>query len=406
MRATRQLRWGGVLLLFMLGNGGAVQAAQTEPVGGQPYASMDRNKVDYRGPGRGKNSDFTNSEVRIGILLPLQGKGAADGKWLLKAAQIAIEEENKATPPAKGQRFVLAVEEESGPWGQASNAMIRLILQDEAVALITSSNGNVAHQAEQIANKIGIAVLTLASDPTTTQINIPWIFRVGASDTTQAEVMAERIYRSTKSTRVLLITETGHDGRVGGAEFLKAALSLHAETPQRMDLNADESPAGMVERELGLTKPDAVVLWTSPTLANRLVPLIRQALPSKTIYLSQKAADFYARTDSDASGPDGQMYTVGPQLGHGEFEGEYYRETGQAPGIAAQQIAEAVRTIAEAVRRAGPNRVRLRDRLVSAGTTEATDGVIGFDQAGNLRSKVTLVGVEIPQERRSAVAPD
>ena len=84
---------------------------------------------------------------------------------------------------------------ESEQWGQASNAIVQLITQDEAVAVITSADGRIAHQAEQIANKLGAPVLTLSSDPTTTRINIPWIFRVGTERRGAGRVIAEEIYR-------------------------------------------------------------------------------------------------------------------------------------------------------------------------------------------------------------------
>jgi len=70
-----------------------------------------------------------------------------------------------------------------------------LIAEERVAALITSSDGNIAHQAEQIANKIGIPIVTLASDATTTQINIPWIFRLGPSDEDQARAIASRFIK-------------------------------------------------------------------------------------------------------------------------------------------------------------------------------------------------------------------
>ena len=189
MGAGFQVRWNRpVRMLALVGLLICAAApslpAQTDEPSVRPYASMDRTKIGYRGAGREKSNDILNRDIRIGILLPISGVRAPEGKSLLQAAQAAIDEQNELKPLPDGKRFALAVADESGPWGQASSAMVLLILQDEAVALITSNNGSIAHQAEQIANKVGIAVLTLASDPTTTKINIPWIFRMAPSQTT------------------------------------------------------------------------------------------------------------------------------------------------------------------------------------------------------------------------------
>ncbi len=403
MRAGRQSRWSGVLLLFALGAGGPVLLAQTNPPDVQPYASMDTTKVDYRGAGRQKQSDFSGAAVHIGILLPLQGKRAPEGKLLLQAAQISIDEENRANPPAKGQQFVLAVEDESGPWGQASSAMIRLILQDEAVALITSTDGNIAHQAEQIANKVGIPVVTLSSDPTTTRINIPWIFRAGPSDAEQAKVLAERIYGENKIRSVMLITETGHDGRIGGEEFRKAVNSLNSVVPHIVEVSSEDSSSlTALSQELTSSKPDAMVLWTGSGFAKQLFPLIRHLAPSTPIYLCQKAAESFVLSNPNAKGQDGLMFVMGPEGGDGEFIAEYREKTGEAPGIAAQQVNKAIRTIASAVRRTGTNRARLRDRLAAATIDESTAKILAFDLAGNSRNKSILVSVEL---RESALLP-
>ncbi len=160
-----------------------------------PYASMNRDDVDYRGPDRAIAKNLPGDITTIGILLPFQGKQAAKGVLLRTAAQMALDDESSSAPANSGRHFVLAFRDESERWGQASSEMVKLIDQEQAVALITSTDGNIAHQAEQIANKIGIPIVTLSSDSTTTRINIPWIFRLGPSDADQAQLIAVDIYQ-------------------------------------------------------------------------------------------------------------------------------------------------------------------------------------------------------------------
>jgi hypothetical protein len=56
--------------------------------------------------------------------------------------------------------------------------------------LITSANGGIAHQAEQVSNRLGVPILTLASDATTTEVKMPWLYRLGPSDVDQARMFA------------------------------------------------------------------------------------------------------------------------------------------------------------------------------------------------------------------------
>ena len=85
----------------------------------------------------------------------------------------------------------------------------------QAIALLSPIDGNIAHQADQIANKIAIPIVILSSDATTTRINIPRIFRRGPGDADQAQLIATDIYRRRNLRKVLLIAEDDHDGRVG-----------------------------------------------------------------------------------------------------------------------------------------------------------------------------------------------
>ena len=406
MAVVHHLRCGTLFLVLFATVGGVELVAQTEIPAVQPYAGMVPGEVAYRGPGRAKNKDLRSDVVHIGLLLPMRGTRAPEGKLLLQAAQLAIDTENKNNPLPNGQRFELAVGDESGPWGQASSAMVGLIMEKEAVALITSTDGNIAHQAEQIANKVGIPVVTLSSDPTTTRINIPWIFRVGPSDVEQARIMAGQIYGASEGYRVLLVTESSHDGRIGGDEFMKAAASLRENPPERFKISPESPWQENLGKVASERKPDAVVIWTGSMLAKQLLEVVRQAIPATPIYLCQKAADFLPVNQSDAAGRKSLLFTVGTAAEGDDFAERYLEKTGIEPGIAARQTREAVRVIVEAVRRVGANRVRVRDRLVANATSEPMERVVSFDQAGNAQGKANVISVEGRAGKSAGATPN
>ena len=99
-------------------------------------------------------------------------------------------------------------------------------MQDKAVAIVTCADGVAAHLSEQIGNKIGVATLTLSADDTATEINMPWIFRMGPSDAQQAQVMARNIYRVHDYQRVLVVSGRDHDGHIASEEYMKEVHSL------------------------------------------------------------------------------------------------------------------------------------------------------------------------------------
>jgi len=364
-------------------------AGQTsEPAGPQapPHATLDHEGIDYHGPGRATSSDIIGKTATIGILLPLQGAAAGPGHTLLKAAQQAIADENRNGPLPDGQAFSLAIRNESGSWGQSSSEMMRLITEDQSLALIIGADGNLAHQAEQIANKLGISVVTLASDATTTEINIPWIFRVVPSDQQQAEVMAQAICDRDKNSKVLLITTTDHDGRGGKAAFLKAMQKLGGSAAVELDIDRELVDTGKVRDLLDAAKATVVVFWTDSLVFEELLDTVAGERSVQSVYASEKAAQtVLANPEANPASPIVRVAVAGVSR----------NQAGEA-----EQVYKAVRLIAAAIRAAGPNRARVRDALARSTMEPAADGRGPlFDGAGNLLAKPQLVPVH------SAVGP-
>ncbi len=342
----------------------------------QPYAKMDRNAVSYNGPGRDRGSDLHSNAITIGLLLPLEGPDGEAGKRLLAAAQRAVADENVAETFEDGKKLVVVAENSAATWGQASSSMVRLITQENSVALLAGPNGNIAHQAEQIANKIGIPIVTLASDTTTTQINIPWIFRMAPSDAEQAALLSATIYAK-RSGSVLLLAETDHDGREGKAAFLKAA-GAKGEHPATLDIDPSAFDAEKIEEFVSRSKAETVVIWSGPKLAAELVEIMRTYRPSAETYLCQKASVGWSATGV-ATAPIHGVALLAPPSG--------------APVSVDQQMYIAVRLIAAAVRIAGNNRARVRDALSEGKWVSGDRRGTWFDPAGNLQISSTVVSL-------------
>jgi branched-chain amino acid transport system substrate-binding protein len=352
-----------------------------------PYASMNRDEVAYRGPDRRSMKDLSGDVVTIGIILPLHGPRVAQGTALRAAAQMALDDELASTSGTPGRRLALAFRDESERWGQASSEMVELIDQQQAIALITGPDGNIAHQAEQIANKIGIPILTLSSDATTTRINIPWIFRFGPSDADQSKLIASDVYQRRNLRKVLLLAEDDHDGRVGSEEFMRAAKSLEAAAPERVDFNPASDLASLADT-LKSKPDDAIVLWSGPEAADRLLSVMRQATPSVAIYLCSKAAQLATPSSQQAWFTAVLVLPMTDRAS--EFAVRYRGQTGLEPTAAAREIYDAVHLLAAAIRTAGPNRARVRDYLASGVTYSGVSGAFSFDKAGNIEGEYVL----------------
>ena len=346
-------------------------------------------------------------EIKIGMIVPLQGPGQAEGNALVQAARIALEDE-AANPLPEGCRLALVPRDQTGPWGRASKRIVELVLEDRAVAVFTSTSGIMAHLAEQVGNRLGVPVLTLSSDAGTTQTNVPWIFRLGPDDTAQAGAFAREIYTERHFKRVLLVTEDDRDGRLGMEAFVKAARQCGGRAPDVIQITSARPEIPPVAAQLDAVSAQAVVLWASSDLGAKMVEEIHNAKPTVPIYLCQKATAVIAAPRSmDACLEDkavmephstalsGGVWMVVSRQAEGTdpkraFTRRYRERTGSPPSIAAMQAYDAVRVLAAALRQSGPNRARLRDRLAQMKNFPGESGVISFDCAGNNLAAVTL----------------
>jgi ABC-type branched-subunit amino acid transport system substrate-binding protein len=308
---------------------------------------------------------------------------------------MAVDDENAAALPG-ANRLLIVARDESGPWGQASTEIVHMVFDDQAVALITSAEGGSAHLAEQVGNKIGVPVLTLSTDNTTTEINLPWIFRMGPNDAAQARTFAREIYQSRKLQPVVLLTQDDRDGRLGGEEFAKAARELNAVGPTRIVVG----PENLTEETIGkeVATAQAVVIWSDTATANRLIARVRGLRPTVPIYLCRKAAAGDSSGESrllcPACGEKDAGQWIASAPGNRELRADFYQRYRQSfgaePGMDAAEAYDAVRLLAASLRQSGPNRVRLRDALAGVSAFAGASGAISFDRAGNDNTQLTL----------------
>jgi branched-chain amino acid transport system substrate-binding protein len=388
----RSLLRQSLVLLVILASAVAL-GAQTESTPPKPYAAINREAINYAGPDRDAAHDLPGPEIRIGLLVPLQGPRKAEGEALRQAALMALEDE-AAKPVLDGRRPVLVTRDETGLWGRASSEIVRLVFDDQAVALITSAEGSAAHLAEQVGNRVGVPVLTLSSDSTTTQINIPWLFRLVPSDAVQAQAFAENIYRQRSFQKVLLITERNHDGRVGREEFEKAARRLQAPPPDGLEVTLPLAKADSLREEIRTRGPQAIVLWTSAETAARLLEGVGRSESSAAIYICRKALEEPLTQAAERWKGPGIWFVSSragsPAASGKDFQTRFRARVGIAPSLAAAEVYDAVRLVAARLRQSGPNRARLRDSLARVTNFAGVSGNISFDGAGNNRAEVAL----------------
>jgi branched-chain amino acid transport system substrate-binding protein len=403
--SLRAVITGAVMTAFLSATAprAPAQSKSNQP---QPYASIAAKGVEYSGPGREPAYDLTGTTILIGLIVPLSGPRKADGEAILAAAKMAIADSEKGWSHA-GPELILKTGDESGPsWSGVTSALARLVLDEQAIAIITSSSGATAHLSEQIGNRIGVPVLTAASDKTTTQIDLPWIFRLGPTDALEIRTIAKDMYDLRNLKHVLLVTDNDHDGRRGLQEFEDAARTLGAPQPFSLILDPSRSEVDVFMDAIRAQNPEAIVFWTKAPTTSKLIEVARASGSKAPIYLSQEAAkssydvDELPGKDSASKDPSqGEVWTVVADSARSQVQVDFVRRyrqtTRQYPSAAAAEVYDAVRLVASAFRKAGPNRARVRDEIAKTRNRQGASGMISFDAEGNNAVQVRLARTPI-----------
>lgn len=140
-----------------------------------------------------KQKDATTPQkttIKIGVVLPLTGDGAAYGKKEKNGIELAIQETNQALRD-RNLEIIPVYEDSQGVPAPAVAAFTKLIDIDKVVALIGGAFSSSTLAMVPIADKKKIVVLSPSASSPKLSGSSKFFFRVWPSDTAEGAVMAE-----------------------------------------------------------------------------------------------------------------------------------------------------------------------------------------------------------------------
>lgn len=362
-----------------------------------PYANFQKaykkhflDPWPFRGVGREKAEPTGLKTVRIGILAPLEdSKDVPVGKQMLNGVVLALEEANQQGG-YKGIPFELMVHNDVGLWGAAANEVVTM--DDEGVwAILGSLNDIVTHVAIRVALKCEIPVINMADpDPTLTETNIPWIIRIISDDRQSSYALANQIYRIDNHKRVSLLRVNNRYGRVGTGEFKDAARRMGH--PIAVELRFEDGHTDFTDQLNAIKKnnSEAVVLWGDAKELGLIVNQMRKLGLNHPVYACDRVVSptFLEIAGENADGiqstcqfnpnADNPIYT--------KFKADYKKRFHMEPDVFAVHSYDAMNMTIDAIRKAGLNRVLIRDVLTDMYTFQnyyGASGEIIFDASWN-----------------------
>jgi ABC-type branched-subunit amino acid transport system substrate-binding protein len=337
--------------------------------------------------GREDKTFENDPEVRIGFIGCLSGPAASYSGEMLKGAEMAVEEIN-AGGGYHGKPVVLKIRDDEAHMGKNANQTVKLIFTDKVLAFLGSMSSDTTHVALRIALKAEVPELTsISTDPTITQIVVPWIFRCLADDWSQSRALAKYLFKDRKFTRVALLERNNRYGRMGSAEIKRVAKRMgHPITLAVRYGKTTKTYADHIQKikEYGA---DAVVIWGLYAKGAQIVREMHEAgldipifgadglVAQKFIELAGEAAEGVVVTYPYDAYRDDPL-TQG-------FNRRFEEKHGYEPDSFAAHGYDAMYLIWEAVKKGGLNRTRIRDALAQTRDFHGVTGLISFDHRGN-----------------------
>jgi branched-chain amino acid transport system substrate-binding protein len=354
------------------------------------YEYFFMKPIEFTGPGREKPAPTDLKEVRIGFLGPLEGSVIVSlGTQMLQGAMLALEEANKKGG-YRGIPYKLMIHNDVGLWGAAANEVVKM--DDEKVwAWLGSIDDIVSHVAIRATLKLEIPmVCTGDPDPTFTETNIPWVIRVISDDRQSAYALVNRIYKKDGHSRVAVIRPNNRYGRVGIKIFSETATRVGHPMIIEERFNDGETIFKAQLESIKKTSPDAILIWGNAKESALILQQIRAMGLNQPIYGSDRmvSAEFLKIAGNLAEG----IVTTcqyNPRADNPKlkaFQSNYLKRYGQKPDVFAAHAYDGMNIIIEAIRKAGLNRVLIRDLLTDLKTFQGYNGITGkiiFDKTWN-----------------------
>lgn len=368
--------------------------------------------IGFYGAGREIKPPSDLTEVRIGFLGPLEGTILAEpGKQMLQGAMLAVEEANNRGG-YKGVPFRMMIHNDVGLWGAAANEIVKM--DDEKVwAWLGSIDDIVSHVAIRATLKLEIPmVCTGDPDPTFTETNIPWCIRVISDDRQSAYQLVNRIYKKDGHSRVAVIRANNRYGRVGLKIFSESAVRVGHPIVIEERFNDGETDFSAQLSRMKKISPDAILVWGNALESGLILKQMRENGMNQPVYGSDRMVNpLFIKTAGRFA--DGIVTTCqyNPESDNPAlkaFQANYSKRFGQEADVFAAHAYDGMNIIIGAVRKAGLNRVLIRDILTDLKTFQNYQGITGtiiFDGSWNDIGNIFIAEVSNGKFRFSPAPP-
>ncbi|MFI5012466.1 MAG: ABC transporter substrate-binding protein [Hyphomicrobiales bacterium] len=325
--------------------------------------------------------------TKFGMVLPVTGPAAEQGRYALTGAKLAIDAVNKAGG-VLGKPIELTTEDDQTTNPGIVLAFSKLAAQSDIVAFLGSIRSTQVHAMAPDVLKLAKPVMFGGTDPTLTHMGNPWLFRFRPNDSYSGRVIADYGVNTLGKKKWAIVHSTDAFGTAGGKALADALGKVGATVAldqgyanQSQDftpvvLAIKQSGADILgsyftfENDLGIFARQlrqlgvAIPYVGSPSIVN--VTAMKLAGPA--LYGTYGVSDF-AEDSSDAAKAFSKIYREAAKV---------------APDVQASWTYDAVNILSAAINKAGKtDPAAIREAILATKGFAGAEGVYNFDANGD-----------------------
>lgn len=329
---------------------------------------------------------FANDGVKVGVIEPLTGSVAYDGKAFVDGAQLALAEIN-GKGGLLGKPLTLVVEDGQCKPADTVNAMEKLVQKDQVAAVIGAFCSSATAAIMPLAQKYKLPLLTgVSSKADLTEQGNGYFFRAAETDALLAEAFARILANDLKLKTVAYVGVNDDWGR-GGVEGFQTKLSaLGVETVMTEYFDHGTSDFFTLATKLRAAKPDGIFVAAETQDGSTFLKQMHDLGIDTKIF---GVGSWATATFINLAGPAAEgIYAAVPYVATEDteraanFVKKYQAAYSTKPGKYGAAGYNAVNIMAEAIARAGSADAEAIREALAKTHYEAPNGVYQFTDKG------------------------
>jgi branched-chain amino acid transport system substrate-binding protein len=338
-----------------------------------------------------------STELVIGEYGSMTGPEATFGQSTHNGIMLAVEELNGAGG-IHGKKIRVVTEDDQSKAEEAATAVTKLISSDDVIAIIGEVASSNSLAAAPICQQAKVPMISPSSTNPGVTLRGDYIFRMCFIDTYQGPVLARYAANDLHAKRVAIFTDVRSDYSTGLAKaFEDVYTTLGGAIVARQSYSKGDSDFHAQLTAFKAAKPDVILV---PGYYNDVAPIAVQAreLGITIPLLGGDGWESPKLIEIGGLALDGCLYSNhyhsdDPAPAVREFVAKYERRYGARPDSLAALGYDAMRVLADALRRAGPkfDRKQLRDAIAATKNFPVVTGSITFDENRNPIGKRVII---------------